>query len=120
MKFCRYAGPPGPSLQVSFVQNFSAAFQHRQGVLEVPGSPHFELLNDEVFRRHEPVVATIHASFPSPLEDLLIVCVTGTQQIHRGSVKLETELNASEQGIPLQPCFVKLEPRIDHAVTHAA
>ena len=90
MKFRGYAGPPGPSLQVSFVQNFPAAFQHRKGVLEVPGSSHFELLNDEVFRRHEPVGATIHASFPFPLEDLLIVCVTGTQQIHRGSVKLET------------------------------
>ena len=46
--------------------------------------------------------------------------VAGTQQVNGRPVKLKTKLSASKQGIPFQPCFVELEPRLDHVFAEAA
>jgi len=53
------------------------------------------------------------------LEDLSIVFITGAQHINGGFPELETNLEASEQGIPFQPCFIEFEPLADDAVTEA-
>ena len=119
LQFCRYADSARPSFKIPFVQYLSGALQDRKGVLEVPGPAHLKLLQNKVFRRYDPVVASVHAFSLLPFEDLLIVRIAGTQQVDRDSLKLKTKLKASEQGIPFYPGFIERHSRLSHALAQA-
>jgi hypothetical protein len=120
IEFPRYAEFVCPAPKIPAVEAFPGTLQNRQGILEIPGATDFELLQNEVVRSNDPVKTTIHPSSSLLAENLSVMQVSGTQQVNGRPVKLKTKLSASKQGIPFQPCFVELEPRLDHAVAEAA
>lgn len=105
---------PGPIPEIFTVEFFAASLHHGKSILKVPRTPYLQLLQDEIFRRYDPVVAPAHALFAPPPKDLSIMLIASAQEIDRNSRVLKPHLQVTEQRIPLLPCGIELRSPPDH------